>query len=117
FVGQVEIRRLYCKECKTYLHRDIMAGHNICNIVRGHLVNQQRPLYLQPVDDKGRYPWMRAYSQSSSASSSSQSSGSSSTRTSSSPTSRSSASGRKRKAPTNAEQDEAPRRKRAAKMA
>ncbi|KAF9152205.1 hypothetical protein BGX20_005209 [Mortierella sp. AD010] len=58
FVGQVEIRRLYCKKCKTYMHRDVMAGHNICNVVRGHLLYQQRPLYLQPKDSDGEYPWM-----------------------------------------------------------
>ncbi|KAF9410370.1 hypothetical protein BGZ76_005528 [Entomortierella beljakovae] len=34
-----------------------MAGHNICNIVRGHLLEQQRPEYLQPVDENGNYPW------------------------------------------------------------
>ncbi|KAF9110941.1 hypothetical protein BGX27_005676 [Mortierella sp. AM989] len=60
FVGQVEIRRLYCPHCKTFMHRDVMAGHNICNAIRGHLHDQQRPLYLQPVDEKGEYPWMRA---------------------------------------------------------
>ncbi|KAG0265267.1 hypothetical protein BG011_005138 [Mortierella polycephala] len=36
FVGQVEIRRSYCKTCKTHMHRDVMAGHNICNVARGH---------------------------------------------------------------------------------
>ncbi|KAI8596280.1 hypothetical protein EDD21DRAFT_408500, partial [Dissophora ornata] len=45
-----DIRRLYCSNCKTYMHRDIMAGHNICNAIPGHLLNQQRPLYLQPKD-------------------------------------------------------------------
>ncbi|KAF9431657.1 hypothetical protein BGZ76_011867, partial [Entomortierella beljakovae] len=42
---------------KAYIHRDVMAGHNICNIVRGHLLEQQRPEYLQPVDENGNYPW------------------------------------------------------------
>lgn len=60
FVGQVEIRRLYCSNCKTYHHRDVMAGHNICNVVRGHLLNQERPLYLQPMDATGTFPWMRS---------------------------------------------------------
>ncbi|KAI1314437.1 hypothetical protein EDD11_002181 [Mortierella claussenii] len=60
FVGKVDIRRLYCSECKTYMHRDVMAGHNICNAIRGHLVNQVRPLYLQPMDKDGKYPWMQA---------------------------------------------------------
>lgn len=58
FVGQVEIRRLYCSKCKAYMHRDIMAGHNMCNVIRGHLRSQVRPLYLQPVDKDGKYPWM-----------------------------------------------------------
>jgi len=34
-----------------------MAAHNMCNIVQAHLVNQQRPDYLQPVDKEGRFPW------------------------------------------------------------
>jgi len=36
-----------------------MAAHNICNIVKGHLAKQERPLYLQPVDSNGAYPWMK----------------------------------------------------------
>ena len=58
FMTQVEIRRLYCPHCKVFMHREVMAGHNIANVVRGHLINQQRPLYLQPVDKDGSYPWM-----------------------------------------------------------
>ena len=69
FVAQVEIRRLYCPKCKSYMHRDIMAGHNICNAVRGHLLEQTRPLYLQPIDQDGKYPWMESTSSSSSSSS------------------------------------------------
>ncbi|KAG0317269.1 hypothetical protein BGZ99_006411 [Dissophora globulifera] len=76
FVGQVEIRRLYCKTCKTYMHRDVMAGHNICNVVRGHLLEQQRPVYLQPMDKNKAYPWMQEDASSSSSSSSSGSSSS-----------------------------------------
>ncbi|KAI8362421.1 hypothetical protein B0O80DRAFT_99825 [Mortierella sp. GBAus27b] len=41
-----------------------MAGHNICNIVQGHLFEQQRPLYLQPVTKDGVYPWMKNQSSS-----------------------------------------------------
>ncbi|KAF9080153.1 hypothetical protein BGX23_002572, partial [Mortierella sp. AD031] len=59
FVGQVDIRRLYCTKCQKYMHRDVMAGHNIANAVQGHLLEQQRPLYLQPVDSDGKYPWMQ----------------------------------------------------------
>ncbi|KAI8351750.1 hypothetical protein B0O80DRAFT_500105 [Mortierella sp. GBAus27b] len=62
FVGQVEIRRLYCSNCQKYMHRDVMAGHNICNVVQGHLLEQQRPLYLQPIDKNGFYPWMECRS-------------------------------------------------------
>jgi len=36
-----------------------MAGHNMCNAIRGHLLEQQRPLYLQPQDSAGNYPWMQ----------------------------------------------------------
>ena len=57
FVGQVDMRRFYCSKCKAYMHRDVMAGHNMANVVRGHLLAQQRPCYLQPRDVDGNYPW------------------------------------------------------------
>jgi hypothetical protein len=57
FVGQVDLRRLYCPKCKVFMHRDVMAGHNMCNIIQGHLLNQKRPHYLQPRDSNGKYPW------------------------------------------------------------
>ncbi|KAG0259868.1 hypothetical protein BG011_002319 [Mortierella polycephala] len=59
FVGQVEIRHLYYPTYNYPMHRDVMAGHNVCNMVRGHLADQQRPLYLQPVDMDGNYPWIQ----------------------------------------------------------
>ncbi|KAF8927327.1 hypothetical protein BGZ58_010477 [Dissophora ornata] len=62
FVAQVEIRRFYCPVCKAYMHRDVMAAENMSNIVRGHLVYQQRPLYLQPRAAGGTYPWMSSES-------------------------------------------------------
>ncbi|KAI1302677.1 hypothetical protein EDD11_005590 [Mortierella claussenii] len=31
----------------------------MCNVIRGHLLQQQRPLYLQPKDVNGNYPWMK----------------------------------------------------------
>ncbi|KAH7054816.1 hypothetical protein BKA57DRAFT_501348 [Linnemannia elongata] len=37
---------------------DEMAAHNMVNVVQGHLLHQQRPLYLQTVDENGRYLWM-----------------------------------------------------------
>ncbi|KAF9150146.1 hypothetical protein DFQ26_001677, partial [Actinomortierella ambigua] len=58
FIGQPKnIRRAYCSECAKYLHRDGMAGHNIVNILRAHVEKQERPDYLQPVDEHGVYPW------------------------------------------------------------
>ncbi|KAG0213355.1 hypothetical protein BGX28_004693 [Mortierella sp. GBA30] len=58
FVAQTEsIRRLYCSNRKKYMHRDVMAGYNNVNNLRGHVEQQQRPLYLHPVDKDGRHPW------------------------------------------------------------
>ncbi|KAF9178214.1 hypothetical protein BGZ51_008021, partial [Haplosporangium sp. Z 767] len=60
FVAQAEsVRRLYCCHCKKFMHRDVMAGHNICNAALGHLEHQQRLLYLQPVTTDGSYPWIQ----------------------------------------------------------
>ncbi|KAG0098493.1 hypothetical protein BGZ93_011315 [Podila epicladia] len=62
FVAQTKnLRRLYCRHCKKYMHRDVMAGHNICNILQGH-IKQERPDYLQPVDQYGNYPWKESRS-------------------------------------------------------
>ncbi|KAF9360179.1 hypothetical protein BGX26_010318 [Mortierella sp. AD094] len=60
FVARVgdDIRCYYCPNCKKYMHRDVMAGNNICNVILGHLEKQQRPKYLQPVDKYNNYPWM-----------------------------------------------------------
>ncbi|KAG0058547.1 hypothetical protein BGZ92_007139, partial [Podila epicladia] len=59
FVGQVDIRQLYCPTptCGAKIHRDVMAGHNMCNAIQGHLLHQQRPHYLQPYDKDGNYIW------------------------------------------------------------
>ncbi|KAF9921313.1 hypothetical protein FBU30_008692 [Linnemannia zychae] len=58
FVAKTEsIRRLYCRNCRKYMHRDAMAGHNIANVILGHLVEQKRLRYLQPVTVDGKYPW------------------------------------------------------------
>ena len=58
FVGQVDLRRFYCfKVSKVQcMHRDIMADRNICDVIQGHLLVQQRPLYLQSQDSDGNYP-------------------------------------------------------------
>ncbi|KAF9100189.1 hypothetical protein BGX23_004017 [Mortierella sp. AD031] len=42
FVAQVTLRRLYCLECQVYHHRDVMAAHNMYNLARGYLEDQQR---------------------------------------------------------------------------
>lgn len=34
-----------------------MAGHNLCNVMRGHLERRERPEYLHPVDADGHYLW------------------------------------------------------------
>ncbi|KAF9181646.1 hypothetical protein BGZ51_005279 [Haplosporangium sp. Z 767] len=65
FVDQANIRQLYCPTCEINAYRDVMTGHNIANIVRHHLVHQQRPLYLQSIDSQERYPWMDGSSSSS----------------------------------------------------
>ena len=67
FLGRIDIRRLYCPHCETCLHRDEAAGHNMCNIARSYILHQTRPLYLQPVDAEGNYPWMNNSVSSSSA--------------------------------------------------
>ncbi|KAG0336184.1 hypothetical protein BG004_008164, partial [Podila humilis] len=62
FVAQTKnLRRTYCRHCKKYMHRDVMAGHNICNILQGHIM-QERPDYLQPVDQYGNHPWKESRS-------------------------------------------------------
>ncbi|KAF9149755.1 hypothetical protein BG015_008431 [Linnemannia schmuckeri] len=58
FVCQVNIRRLYCPNCEQFFPHNIMAAHNMCNIVKSHLLHQRRPKYLQPIDEDGKYPWM-----------------------------------------------------------
>lgn len=47
-----------------FFHRDAMAGHNICNIVRNYLLHQERPLYLHPVDEQGNSLWIPSLSDS-----------------------------------------------------
>ncbi|KAF9287965.1 hypothetical protein BGZ68_000987 [Mortierella alpina] len=78
FVAQVTLRQLYCPHCKVYLHRDVMAGNNLCNVIDGHLLNGYRPEYLQPRNKDGTLPWMVAASSTSNDTNSSNSSNSSS---------------------------------------
>ncbi|KAG0195786.1 hypothetical protein BGX28_000635, partial [Mortierella sp. GBA30] len=55
------IRRSYCDHCRKYAHRDVMASHNMVNIMRARVERQERPDYLQPVDEDGLYPWKDGY--------------------------------------------------------
>ncbi|KAF8923272.1 hypothetical protein BGZ58_003142, partial [Dissophora ornata] len=55
------IGRSYCGHCKKYAHRDVMASHNMVNIMRAQVERQERPDYLQPVDEDGLYPWKDGY--------------------------------------------------------
>ncbi|KAF9349185.1 hypothetical protein BGX26_012509 [Mortierella sp. AD094] len=57
FVGQIDIRRLYCRKCGAIMHRDVMAGHNMCIAMKGQVLDQKRPRSLQPIDNEGNYPW------------------------------------------------------------
>lgn len=34
-----------------------MAAHNLVNILKSHATKQERPLYLQPMDNEGNYLW------------------------------------------------------------
>ncbi|KAF9964874.1 hypothetical protein BGZ73_001677, partial [Actinomortierella ambigua] len=56
-----DIRRTYCRECEKYMHRDAMAAHNMVNVLRAYVERQERPDYLQPVDDRGQFPWKDGY--------------------------------------------------------
>ncbi|KAF9402069.1 hypothetical protein BGX21_011368 [Mortierella sp. AD011] len=62
FIGRPRnIRRSYCGDCEKYIHRDVMAAHNMVNILRAYVERQERPDYLQPVDEDGKYPWKEDY--------------------------------------------------------
>ncbi|KAF8939216.1 hypothetical protein BGZ47_008253, partial [Haplosporangium gracile] len=41
-------RILYCKTCKRFRQRDVMASENMSNAIKNHLIHHQRPLYLHP---------------------------------------------------------------------
>ncbi|KAF9929516.1 hypothetical protein FBU30_001486 [Linnemannia zychae] len=61
FVAQVPLRQFYCPKCQRY--RDIMAAENMSVIAQSHLVNQERPLYLQLVTkDDFFYGCQKVYS-------------------------------------------------------
>ncbi|KAF8939596.1 hypothetical protein BGZ58_009202 [Dissophora ornata] len=51
-------RTIYCKTCKRFQQRDVMASGNMNNAIKDHLIHQRRPLYLQPRRQDGSYPWV-----------------------------------------------------------
>ncbi|TPX49823.1 hypothetical protein SeMB42_g02460 [Synchytrium endobioticum] len=48
FVEMPAMRRLYCRRCNKWYHRDVMAADNMVNLVRGYLEHDERPAYLKP---------------------------------------------------------------------
>ncbi|KAF9565018.1 hypothetical protein EC968_004278 [Mortierella alpina] len=50
-------RALYCRTCKCFWHRDVMASENMNICIRSQITDQQRPFYLQPRRLDGSYPW------------------------------------------------------------
>ncbi|TPX35602.1 hypothetical protein SeMB42_g07162 [Synchytrium endobioticum] len=53
FVEMPAMRRLYCRHCNKWYHRDVMAADNMVNVVRGYLEHDERPVYLKaPSKDK-----------------------------------------------------------------
>ncbi|KAG9067690.1 hypothetical protein KI688_011277 [Linnemannia hyalina] len=76
FVAQVTLRTLYCFHCQIYHHKDVMAAENMSKIALRHLVRQERPDYLQPINADGSYPWKARSGEGSSTSSSSMATGS-----------------------------------------
>ena len=52
FVEMHAMRRLYCRRCNTWFHKDVLAADNMVNIVRGFLQTDDRPAYLKPSSSK-----------------------------------------------------------------
>jgi hypothetical protein len=46
-VSNCRYRVKMCENCNTIFHRDVMAGHNIANIVKGYVEEGKRPDYLE----------------------------------------------------------------------
>ncbi|KAG0348480.1 hypothetical protein BG004_005092 [Podila humilis] len=59
FIARKNTRRCYCTKCWMYFHRDIMAAQNMIRTAQGHLVQQGRPVYLQPTDGDGNLLWQQ----------------------------------------------------------
>ncbi|TPX53466.1 hypothetical protein SeMB42_g00759 [Synchytrium endobioticum] len=59
FVEMPAMRRLYCRRCNKWYHRDVMAADNMVNIVRGYLEHDERPTYLKPPSKDKNAPMKR----------------------------------------------------------
>ncbi|TPX52064.1 hypothetical protein SeMB42_g01653 [Synchytrium endobioticum] len=59
FVEMPAMRRLYCRRCNKWYHRDVMAADNMVNIVRGYLEHDERPTYLKPPSKNKNTPMKR----------------------------------------------------------
>ncbi|TPX41630.1 hypothetical protein SeMB42_g05496 [Synchytrium endobioticum] len=59
FVEMPAMRRLYCRGCNKWYHRDVMAADNMVNIVRGYLEHDERPAYLKPPSKDKNTPMKR----------------------------------------------------------
>ena len=56
FSGMNMMRIKYCRELDIYIHRDLMAAENMCDILACKLLGLERPDYLIPVNLITRQP-------------------------------------------------------------
>ncbi|KAF8957998.1 hypothetical protein BGZ46_002062, partial [Entomortierella lignicola] len=54
FVGQANMRRMYCPGCMMPFHRDCMAAQNMVRAAQSIISTGTRPLDLQPLDDNNQ---------------------------------------------------------------
>jgi len=47
FTESIGMRVKYCRKCRQYYHRDVMAGENMSNIIKSELQGNGRPDYLK----------------------------------------------------------------------
>ncbi|TPX38906.1 hypothetical protein SeLEV6574_g07528 [Synchytrium endobioticum] len=59
FVEMPTMKRLYCRGCNKWYHRDVMAADNMVSIVRGYLEHDERPTYLKPPSKDKNTPMKR----------------------------------------------------------
>jgi len=57
FVGQVNMRRLYCPSCMMPFHRDCIAAQYMVRAAQSIISTGTRPLDLQPLDDNDQPIW------------------------------------------------------------